>query len=103
MKTSNMPKDDSGSSVPVLCPRIASSVALTTTTATSTADFTYRAITVTATADCSFMLGDSRIIATTSGHFLPAGIPWTISVGDATRIAAIVASGTGTLYISEMG
>lgn len=102
MKNSNMPQDDSGRSVPLLCPRIASTLALTTTTATSTNDFTYRSVTLTANVDCSFMLGDSRIVATTSGHFLPAGIPWTISVGDATRIAAIVASGTGTLYISEM-
>ncbi len=50
--------------------------------------------------------GDININATTSDHYLPAGLYYDVSIGGDksahyTHIAALQASGAGTLYISE--
>ncbi len=50
--------------------------------------------------------GDSSVIATTSDHYLPAGLYYDVSIGGDhsahyTHIAVLQASGAGTLYISE--
>lgn len=49
---------------------------------------------------------DSNVTATTSDHFLPAGIYYDVAIGpnDANQnayIAALSAAGDGTLYVSE--
>ncbi len=50
--------------------------------------------------------GDNTVTATASDHFFPAGIYYDISIGGEhsdhyTHIAALQASSSGTLYISE--
>ena len=50
--------------------------------------------------------GDANINATTSDHYLPAGLYYDVSIGGDhsahyTHVAALQASGAGTLYISE--
>ena len=50
--------------------------------------------------------GDSTVSATSSDHYLPAGLYYDVSIGGDhsahyTHIAVIQASGAGTLYISE--
>ncbi len=56
--------------------------------------------------DTYISCGDASITATTSDHFLPAGIYYDISIGGDhsahyTHIAALQVSSAGTLYISE--
>lgn len=50
--------------------------------------------------------GDATVTASASDHFLPAGLYYDVSIGGDhsnhyTHIAALQASGAGTLYISE--
>lgn len=50
--------------------------------------------------------GDAAITATTSDHYIPAGLYYDVSIGGDktahyTHIAALQAEGTGKIYISE--
>ena len=56
--------------------------------------------------DTYISCGDANVTATTSDHFLPAGIYYDISIGGDhsahyTHIAALQVTSSGTLYISE--
>lgn len=55
---------------------------------------------VSADAACYIAFG-SNPTATTSSHFLPAGVVEYIQVNDSQKIAALQVSAAGTLYISE--
>jgi len=97
-------KDDQGEPIQgALCPRVAQKVDLSTTTARCSADFTYKVISFHSDVALYFKLGDSTVEATSSDHHWPAGAIHFVTIREHTRIAAILASGTGTLYISEMG
>lgn len=69
----------------------------------SSADFQRKVIRLYSTVDCYIKLGDATVVAVDYRHILPAKTIEYFSVGSNTRIAARVASGTGLLYISEMG
>lgn len=84
-------------------------ISMTTTTARNGTGFNTatRVVELRSTADCFFQQGDDTITATTGGHFLPASETRLVALGgdnqtQYTHIAAILSSGTGTLYISEM-
>lgn len=49
--------------------------------------------------DCFYMIGDNPR-ATTSGHFLAAGLAIPIRMKGGEKVAAILASSTGSLYIT---
>lgn len=102
MTVSTMPKDDFAESIPVLCPIVAQKISLTTSTARNSTNFTHNVIIITSDVDCFVVLGSSSVVAAVTDHFLPAGVPWAMNVGTNVRLAGIVASGTGNLYISEM-
>lgn len=54
-------------------------------------------------AACWILTGSAPTAAANTGLFVPAGIAVTITIGDAaTKIAAIQASGAGTLCIGVM-
>lgn len=84
-------------------PKIANSFALSTVSSRNANNFQNKIIRIYATVDCFYKLGSSTVVATTVEHFLPAKTIEYLAVGNNTRIAAIVASGTGTIYTSEMG
>jgi C4-dicarboxylate transporter len=80
--------------------------ALSTSSARNPAAFSQGVVTIIATADCFFELGDSTIEATVpasagASHFLKADTYLDLVLGGATHIAAITASGSGTFYVSE--
>lgn len=84
-------------------------VSLTTASARNSTGFNSetRVVEIRSTVDAFFQQGDGTITATTGGHFLPANTDRLVALGgdnqtQYTHIAAILASGTGTLYISEM-
>lgn len=55
-----------------------------------------------ASVDCFIRFGDASVVATTSDHPLTAKLPEVFQLDGAIRIAGIVSSGTGTLFISVM-
>lgn len=102
-----LPKDSNGNVIhQALSPINPKSVAMTVTTAATAADFTENVIRVVATSDCFIKLGTTGVTAALTDHFLPAGKSEVFSLLSngtrMTRIAAIVSTGTGTLYVSEM-
>ncbi len=104
MAKSELDKDDQGEPIQgALTPKTAQSVSLSNATARNSSDFVYRVIRVYSTIDCFIKLGDSTVEAAVTDHFLPTGAIEYFARKEHTRIAGILASGTGTLYISEMG
>ena len=109
---SKQPRDDANAPIPVLGlrPGGAQSVSISTSSATSAAiSNNIRVVTLFSTVDCFIETGDSSVAAFTSNsHFLPSDTLFDLSLGSETTasdndrfIAAITASGTGTLRISE--
>jgi len=104
MSRSELDKDDQGEPIQgALTPKTAQSVSLSDVTARNATDFTYRMIRVYSTQNCFIKLGDSTVEATVTDHYLPTGAIEYFARKEHTRIAGILPSGTGTLYISEMG
>lgn len=55
-----------------------------------------------ASVDCFVKFGDASVVATTNDHPLTAKVPEVFQLDGATRIAGIVSTGTGALFISVM-
>jgi len=109
---SKQPRDDGNATIPVLGlrPGGGQTIVTGTSAARSTAiASSVRVITLYSTVDCFIETGDSSVEANTStSHFLPAQIPYDISLGSETIasdndrfVSAITASGSGILYVSE--
>ena len=109
---SKQPRDDGNDPIPVLGLRQGGGhqVPFTDTANTSPQiSASVRVITLHSNVDCFIETGDSTVTAnTTQGHFLPASIPFDISLGadnEATKNARFVSvvstSAEGILHISE--
>lgn len=103
------PRDDANAPMPVLGFKIngGQAINLSSTAVLSTAlAISTRVISLYATADCFFEIGNVTANQTTS-HFLPAGIYIDVSLGSETiagqnqKYVSVVSSNTGVLYISE--
>jgi len=112
MAKTRMPRDDNSQSIPVLRFRTggAQTLSLSDTAARSSAFSSgTRVITVTCSVASFFRTGGSDVTATTSDHYIPAGIPFDMALGsdmsdtDAyhSYISIITSGATGTAYISE--
>ena len=109
---SKQPRDDGNVAIPVLGLRPGGGQAITISTAAARSAAiagSVRVVTLYSRVDCFVETGDSSVEANTStSHFLPAQIPYDISLGSETVasdndrfISAITASGSGILYVSE--
>lgn len=109
---SKQPRDDANAPIPVLAlrPNGGQSISITSASARSAAVApSVRVVTLYSTVDTFIEVGDDSVVANAStSHFLPAGLPYDISLGAETRpsdnpryIAGIQVSDPGTLYISE--
>lgn len=112
---SKQPRDDANAPIPVLAlrPGGGQRIAVTDSSARSAAVADrVRVVTLYTTADAFIEIGNDDVVANTSNsHFLPASLPYDISLGDETIsknnprfIAVIKASGDdedGVLYLSE--
>jgi len=109
---SKQPRDDANAPIPVLAlrPNGGQSIAISSSSARSAAvHSSVRVITVYATVDAFIEVGDSDVVASAStSHFLPAGLPYDISLGAETRpsdnpryVACIQASDSGVLYVFD--
>ena len=109
---SKQPRDDGNDPIPVLGlrPNAGHQVPFSSDSNTSPAiSSSIRVVTLYSTQDCFIETGGASVEANTSNsHFLPASLPYDISLGaetDATNndkyIAVIQATSGGTLYISE--
>lgn len=109
-----MPQDFNGRTIPVLSLKNggAHAISLTTATARNTTAMAPSVdnarkgnivVALFSDVDCFINMGDNTVEAALTDHFIPAGIYINLSLLDTqTHIAAIVASGTGTLHISEL-
>ena len=109
---SKQPRDDANAPIPVLAlrPHSGQQIAVSATPARSAAVApSVRVVTLYSTIDTFIEIGDSDVEANvTDSHFLPAQLPYDISLGAETRsadnpryVSCISASGEGTLYLSE--
>jgi S-adenosylmethionine:tRNA-ribosyltransferase-isomerase (queuine synthetase) len=100
-----LPKDRYGEGIQAMSPLEggAQQVALTTASARQTTAFgsDTKVIGVYSTVDVFIELGSSTVTALVTDHFLPGSTYMMLSVKDHDHIAGILASGTGTLYVSE--
>lgn len=113
MGITTLPKDRSGGVIQALYPDQAQKITTSTTSAVNPTDFGDGAsvIRVLATVPTFIRLGTSVTVATTDDHYLPDNVTEYFSLGadpnmgvlPATRLAAIVPSGTGVVYISTCG
>lgn len=79
-------------------------VSLSVTTAASTElNPTSDCVRIWATVDCFIRFGATgSVVATTSDHPITAKVPEVFQLDGGKFVAGIVASGTGTLFLSEM-
>jgi len=107
-----MPNDDQGQLIPVLgfkqggahSKTITSSAANATTVASGT-----KVITLVCDVAAFFNIGNSTVTVGTSDHFIPANVPYDISLGSSyttvagldTTVNVVAVSTSGTSYISE--
>ena len=110
---SKQPRDDGNVAIPVLGLRPGGGQAIATSTVAAARSAaiagSVRVVTLYSTVDCFIETGDSSVEANTStSHFLPAQIPYDISLGSETIaadndrfISVITASVSGVLYVSE--
>ena len=104
MPKSALDKDDYGEPIQgALTPQTAQKISISAITARNATAFTYRVIRVIASAACYIKLGDSTIEATTDDHYLPAGAIEYFARKEHTHLAGLSTTGSGTIYISEMG
>ncbi len=79
-------------------------VSTSTTSAAATNAFgaqTYQ-IRVVATVATNIKIGNGSVTATTSDPLVPANVPEYFTVTPGQKIAAILGTGTGSLYVTEM-
>jgi len=109
---SKQPRDDANAPIPVLAlrPGGGQQIAVDASSARSAAVHpSVRVVTLYSSVDAFIEIGDEDVIASTAtSHFLPAGLPYDISLGAETRpsdnpryVACIALSEAGTLYLSE--
>src|SRR5210317_325662 len=109
---SKQPRDDGNDPIPVLGlrPSGGQQIVFSGASARSTAvSNSVRVVTLYATQDCFVETGDATVEANGStSHFLPASIPYDISLGAETvasendrYVSVIAVSDSGTLYLSE--
>ena len=110
---SKQPRDDGNAAIPVLGfrPNKGHQVPFTVGASNTSPQFSdsIRVVTLFSTQDAFIETGDAGVEANTSNsHFLPAQIPYDVSLGaetDATNndkyVAVIQATSGGVLYISE--
>ncbi|MBP2294248.1 hypothetical protein [Azospirillum rugosum] len=97
-----LPTDDYGHHIQALRPGTAQAVAIAaTSTASAPFGATTTVVRAVATAPCFLVLGRSPV-ATQAGHYLPADAPEYFRVVPGESLAAIRATGDGTLHLSEM-
>lgn len=108
--TSRLPKDDDGNTIPVMRPTgAAHKISASGTAAENSVAFAATTQVVSICSDVGFYykLGlDDEVAATVNDHYLPAGVYYDIGIGgdkDAhyPYISVILATGTGTVWISE--
>jgi len=85
-------------------PTVAHTIAATTTSARNATAFQKPDGRLFINSDYEFWykLGDSTVVAATSDHHVPAGIPIIIGRGMASHLAVIMASGSGNVYVTEL-
>ena len=109
---SKQPRDDGNDPIPVLGLRPGRGLQVPYTASSNTSpaiSSSVRVVTLFATTDCFIETGASSVAATTTtSHFLPASVPYDISLGAETDpsendkyVAVIQSASGGTLYISE--
>jgi len=112
MAKTRMPRDDNSQSIPVLRFRTGGAQQLNTSAvATRSSAFSggTRVITLVCTVASFFESGGSDVVATTSSHYIPAGVPFDMALGSDmsdtdgyhTHISVILSEGNGIAYISE--
>jgi hypothetical protein len=112
MAKTRMPRDDNSQSIPVLRFRTGGAQQISTSTvAARSSAFSSgtRVVTLVCTVASFFESGGSSVTATTSSHYVPAGIPIDMALGSDmsdtdgyhTHISVILSDGTGVAYISE--
>lgn len=92
-------EDAWGRPLPVLTPTAPQAVSYTDTAAASTA-FTMTAIRLVCTSACFYTLGATPT-ATSSSHYLPAGVPYDMKVVVGEKVSVVRAATSGTAYITE--
>lgn len=112
---SKQPRDDANAPIPVLALRTGGGqqISVTDSSARSAAVADrVRVVTVYSTVNAFIEIGDNTVSSNTvSSHFLPAGLPYDISLGDETisrnnpRFIAVIKASSddedGVLYLSE--
>lgn len=108
---SKQPRDESNYPIPLLGYKLngAQHIAFSDTATRSAPVGSHsRVISVFATADCFFEIGDANVTANLSNsHFLPTGIYMDISMGSDTnptlnaKYISVISVGEGTLHLSE--
>jgi len=113
MAKTRMPRDDNSQSIPLLRFRTGGSQHLSINSSTPTLSAVFpagaRVITLVCTVDAYFETGRETVVASASSHFIPAGVPYDMSLGsdlstiDAYHnyISVISASSSGVAHISE--
>lgn len=112
MAKTRMPRDDNSQSIPVLRFRTggAQQAAISSGSATSISiPGGTRVITLICSVDAHFETGTAGVQATSSSHFIPAGLPFDMSLGSDlsdtdgyhTEVSIVAASTSGVAYISE--
>lgn len=116
MTVAKLPLDQNSYPIDALCPYIAHKIDVSSSASArnSTAfQSTTRAIEVMSSVDCFIKFGKTAVAATTSDHYLPAGVTKVFSLGHSdisissvagpfTHLAGITASGSGSVYVSEL-
>ena len=109
---SKQPRDDGNEPIPVLAlrPGGGQQIAIEgSSNRSSQISASVRVVTLFSTVDAFIEIGDSTVSANDStSHFLPAQIPYDISLGAETRssdnsryVAVIQSASSGTLHLSE--
>ena len=110
---SKQPRDDGNAAIPVLGfrPNRGHQVPFTVGASNTSPQFSdsIRVVTLFSTQDAFIETGDASVTASnTTSHFLPADIPYDISLGDETSavdndkfVAVIGSTSDGKLFISE--
>lgn len=112
MAKTRMPRDDNSQTIPVLRFRTggAQQVAISDSAAASISfPSGTRIITLICSVASYFETGDSGVSATTTSHYIPAGLPFDMALGSDLSdvdgyhqyISIRAVSGTGTAYVSE--
>lgn len=95
----DLPSDASGDPIPVLYPETPHKIISTGSSTRNSTALVSDVVRLYADAALNFKFGDSSVTATTSDHYIPAGVPYDFRTKGKTHIAII---GSGNLYVSEL-